>query len=49
MVNIPMQNQPEKTESTWDQTADDTGIVHVQAFLKIMDADSGEILLETRA
>lgn len=48
MVNIAMQNQPQKPESM-DQTADDTGIVHVEAFLKITDAESGEIVLETRA
>lgn len=48
MVNIEMQNQSQKPEPE-DRDADDTGIIHVEAFLKIVDVESGEIVLETRA
>lgn len=48
MVNTEMQNQPQKPESA-GRVADDTGIIHVEAFLKIVDVESGEIVLETRA
>jgi hypothetical protein len=49
MVNIAMQNENHEQLADKPNPADDTGIVHVEGFLRILEIDTGQILLETRA
>lgn len=43
------QSQPPNKTETGDRTPDDKGSILVEAFLRIKDPNSQEILVETRA